>query len=264
MLALTVTLGGCSKEEPGSSTGASLSEYLEFESPESQIEWSRNRHFAVEALVAACAANDGFDYTPAAFNEALVPVQPSTRAAFEERGYGRFHRYRLASASGEAAGGLDQAERELPGDEFVAMIEVVDRCYWESWEQINQVWAEPRHAIQEALNDLNALIEADERTIALDQRWSACMAEGGWVVDRPQEVLALSERLIPEPQTEDGMDEALAKEAEIAVADFDCKQPLADEYLEVRADHEREFIEKNQAALLAIRTEIERVELSDD
>lgn len=262
ILALIATLSGCSSGESSSATSAGLSVYLDFESPAQQVEWSRNRHFAVEESLAACVADEGFDYTPAPFVEASVYIRPTTRTEVERQGYGRF--YRRGGTAVEVTEEPDEAESEISAAELAAKNEVFERCRAESWQLINKAWSEPRSSIQEALDDLNARIAADERTIALDRRWSACMAEGDWVVARPQEVLDLSERLIPEALTEDDMVEGLAKEVEIAVTDFDCKEPLVDEYLEVRTDHEREFIAKNQAVLFAIREEINRVELTVD
>lgn len=259
---LMATLSGCSSEEAAPVTSSGLSEYLEFESPAQQVEWSRNRHFAVEEALGACVADEGFDYTPVPFVEESVYIRPTTRAEFEQQGYGRF--YHRAGTSVEVTPEPDEAESELSAAELAARSEVFERCRDSSWELVNNGWSEPRSSIQEALDDLNALIAADERTIALDRQWSACMAEGGWVAGRPQEVLDLSERLLPEALTEEEMVEGLAKEVKIAVADFDCKEPLVDKYLEVRADHERAFIAENQAALFAIREENNRVELTVD
>ncbi len=103
------------------------------------------------------------------------------------------------------------------------------------------------------LDALDKRVQADPRMRTLMQDWSSCMGQSGHdYSDRTTLIDDLFAELLRVDYVQNGpliefvdpgqVDRLLAREIEVAVSDFDCRQTIAEDVRAVRADYEREFL----------------------
>ncbi len=138
-------------------------------------------------------------------------------------------------------------------------------CRHEAYDTVNGPWLEPSARIGDARTELYEVILADPRTVALDRQWSACMADQGYIVESQEHLLDYIEDELPGldllEASPPALAEARAREIDIALASFDCRAPLDDDYATVRLDHERGFFADHSVELVALHQEMRRIEL---
>lgn len=129
-------------------------------------------------------------------------------------------------------------------------------------------------ALQEDMEALWAQIQSDERVLALAGRWSDCMADAGYPgmasPDDPQQILSDEQNAIYEEVYGDGLMEdadwealeaevrertaaMTEKEIAMAVADFDCKDAIDFQkvQIQVATEHQKAFVDTHRAELEA-------------
>lgn len=157
-------------------------------------------------------------------------------------------------------------------------------CRDEAREEVLGEQLELREELHDAMKELHEAVESDPRVAEAERAWAECMRERGWDVDKPRDARELvfeehrelieahmPEREMPgpdadpeemedfeppEPDIPEGkLEELQDREMEIAGDDHECagEHDLKEIREEVRAEHEREFIDEHRDTLEQIR-----------
>lgn len=117
--------------------------------------------------------------------------------------------------------------------------------------------------------DLQARILSDDRMIELFDEWSRCMSEQGYAYSSSDQLVGallvqadeLEHEILEDhhdvstDEAEQAIAELRALEGELAVADFRCSEPLAEQAPEIAREYEIEFLRENEAAIVRILDE---------
>jgi hypothetical protein len=199
--------------------------------PEEMEQQFSEQQRQIEAAVAACMAEQGFEY---------VPVDPTAYTSFEgswpgsdlsPREYAEQYGYGISTTLFEDMGGPPVSE-EMPEDPNMAIVEAMSEgereayytalygetpeydptaedqeiefegpsgCYGEAYDTVPP---DPYTAVYEELGDeLTDLYErqaADPRIIALDEAWLSCMSDAGYPFEMRQDPYdEISNRMTP-------------------------------------------------------------------
>lgn len=240
---------------------------------------------AAEQGVVECMKGVGFEYIAVDFASQFEPEagaeNPDSREYAELNGYGISIRPAIDVPSPEdiidpneelrnalSDGELDAYNLALYGESPPEGEVIADQdrtgCVAEAYDAVYAAQAELGAVEQffgEFGDELTALEErfrSDPRFIELEEQWSACMAEQGFTVAMREEIfvelnLRMSE-VAPllaggdEPSVEAAqlMDEVRDWERDVAVADWDCTQPVEEELQALRFGYEALFLDEQQ------------------
>ena len=238
-----------------------------------------------EEGVAECMLAAGFEYRPVDFAAQFEPEtgadDPDSRGYAEVNGYGISIQpvinapgpEDITDPNAELRSALTAPELEayelalygnapldaepLPADERTG-------CVAESYDNVYAARAELGSVEQffgefgAELAELEERFRGDPRFVELEAQWATCMNEQGFAVSVREEVFVelsrrMSEvgpRLIPgeEPSAEvqAAMDEVSDWERSVAVADWDCTQPVQGEMQTLRYGYEALFLDENR------------------
>lgn len=157
-------------------------------------------------------------------------------------------------------------------------------CRDEAREEVLGEQLELRKELRDAMEGLHEAMQSDPRVAEAERAWAECMRERGWDVDEPMDAHRMireeHHELIeahmpehempdpdadpeemedfepPEPDIPEGkLEELQDREMEIAGDDHECAEEhdLKEVREEVRAEHEREFIDEHRDTLEQIR-----------
>jgi hypothetical protein len=229
----------------------------------------------VEASIATCMGDAGFEYVPidpVTFREgmgSLAAVPGLTDAEFvEQYGYGfstlpptqvfRFGEENTAIYDALSAEDQVAYDRTIVGEAtentFVLMLENEDfegagGC---TKAAIEEVFSEER-LNPNFENPFDVLVEQDERYVAAVQEWSGCMGEAGYDYEAPEDAEDeflerlddLTKGADPATLSEGELDELAELQAEeraVALADFECQE---EHLVEVEEQVERDISGRN-------------------
>lgn len=262
-----------------------------------------------EELVAACMAEQGFEYVPVDYASMSEPVMEDTEVEWGSREFAEQYGYGMTSWPGMDEQPLPEEEAgwEDPNQAYVdAMSETERDAYYvalhgdmtgpepgeeEDWEYdwtqagcqgssqqaIQEKYGlagEEMTALQEEMEQLWNQIQADERITALTGTWSECMADAGYpglaaMEDAQNALMEEQNAIYDEVYGQDAVEEsewekleaevqkrtATLREKEIAtaVADFDCKEEVGFEkvQVEVTNEYQQAFVDTHRAELEA-------------
>ena len=164
--------------------------------------------------------------------------------------------------------GLSESEREAWGEQY-------NECNRLAFEEVRDPLQLPWNALHahfgDELEDMDDRFWADPRITAATAEWSACMAQEGYSFAHEREPIGylhglagpLEERVLAaggldhiDADLQAELDALLAQEVDIALADTVCSGPLDEAHSEVRADHQRRFLEEHQDRLALLRAEL--------
>lgn len=289
-VALVLTTAGCGSDDDPSPTATPTTGPAEvyFETAFGRsVEEEAEVFLRQEELVAACMAEQGFEYVPDTstyHRDGLSELDypPGTREFAAQYGYG------IASMPGKVVGDepstnaeitaamseeeLDAYERALNGDAVVDGDEDAELggCVRAAR---NEVWGDRElDPVRASLEDEIARIDtelapADDAVIAAAAEWSACMADAGFpgyaTPDAAEEAawqrwLAFNEGLVVDPLGNapvdgsiPGQDQMEAEEAALATADWDCRAEADYDavWREVRNRFQQEYVDAHRAEL---------------
>lgn len=302
-LALIVGVGlaltGCSEpvEAKLDPVDSPLAEFLGggfgVQSAETQVEQARE----VEELVAACMAEQGFEYIPVDQSQYTAFLEEENRDTEEwvaAHGYGvnmtdeetsaRYGEFEDPNAEYVASLSRVEAEAYYEAQWGIPPKENADGSYEYNWEEAGCVGAaehkvkgeqaydeEEFQPILEAINDLYESVSKDPRVKKLDADWAACMADAGFTEFTTQQDAAHSiyqamndsanyQAEIGEPADEETFQAARELEIDTALSDFRCKEKFDYDSakLAVQFELEEKFIEDHETELDALRAFNER------
>lgn len=250
----------------------------------------------VEELVAACMAEQGFEYIPVDQSQytAYLEEERDTEEWIAAHGYGVNMTDEEASASygdfvdpnAEYVASLSRIEAEAfyEAQWGIPPTENADGSYDYNWEEAgcygaaeHQVKDEQAYdeeefqPILDAINDLYESVSKDPRVKRLDAEWAACMADAGFTEFNTQPEAANSiyqamndsanyQAEIGEPVDAETFKAARDLEIDTALADFRCKAEVDYDTakLAVQFELEEKFIEDHETELDALRAFNER------
>lgn len=238
---------------------------------------------AAEQGVVECMKGVGFEYIAVDFASQFEPEagaqNPDSREYAEQNGYGISIRPAIdvpspqdfVDPNEELRNGLSGAELsaynlalygEAPPEGEVIAAEDRTGCVAEAYDSVYAAQAELGAVEQffgefgDELTQLEQRFRSDPRFIELEGQWSDCMAEQGFTVEFRNDIfvelnLRMSE-VAPllvggeEPSTEvqQLMDEVSDWERSVAVADWDCTQPVQDDMQTLRYGYEALFLDE--------------------
>jgi hypothetical protein len=122
-------------------------------------------------------------------------------------------------------------------------------------------------AIDGELADMEAAFQADDRLLALQGDWSACMAGEGYHYSSQEDIFAdldadydsiVSDAGVagPTPAIDDRLGEAEEAEIAVATADWTCSQPMVEAAAGIRREYEIALIEDNEGLFMAYLDEV--------
>jgi hypothetical protein len=226
---------------------------------------------AVEAGIAACMAEAGFEYVPVDVTAILEvglwmrAIPDMSREEYKSQwGYGISTRtdnlpreVGLGTQNIQIYENLSDSEqvaydRTLFGDDsdatFALMLDDEDfsglgGCTKEAVESVFP----PEMMSASFINPKDVLIESDPRVVAADEAWMECMAEDGYEYEDQDEIIEEYEELLEvvtggeDPESLTGADlEALqelqAEEIAVALKDLECQGPLDEVIREVEIE----------------------------
>jgi len=232
----------------------------------------------------------GFEYVPidfaAQFEPETAAEDPDSRAYAEANGYGisispaftDIGPQDIDDPNDEIRAGLSEAELEayelaLFGEEPVDG-EPVDAseqggCVAEGYRRVYAAQAELGEVEQffgefgDELAELEQRFRSDPRFLELEERWASCMNERGFEVSAREDIFVeLNRRMSevaadlepgrePSAEVEARMDEVRDWERSVAVAEWDCNQPVQDEMQALRYGYEALFIDRYRDEITA-------------
>lgn len=240
---------------------------------------------AAERSVVECMLAAGFEYTPIDFAAQFGPedggADPDSREYAAANGYGISIRpafdaigpQDVVDPNDEIRATLSEAELEayelaLFGEAPVDG-EPVDSsqqggCVAQAYEEVFAAQAELGEVEQffgrfgDELAELEQRFRSDPRFLELEDEWAECMNEKGFEVSAREDIfIELNRRMSevaadlepdqePSAEIEARMDEVREWERSVAVAEWDCTQPVQDEMQALRYGYEALFLERNQ------------------
>lgn len=285
----------------------------------------------IEELTAECMQAEGFEYVPNTQNSATVFTEddgvwdPDSRKWVEQYGYGMFNdpygeqpapeseqqvdpnqEYVESLSESEQAAysatlwGEQPSEEEMndPDFDWDGFYETADLgCSGEASEEVSgtDAWEELNAQFEPLLKQLDELYtstQQSEEMVALDEKWSSCMADAGfagyttqadpanelsekqtafwdeqnaayeeidWETATEEEIAALDAQ--SDPSTTPEWKELAEQEIEIALADLECREKTdyRDESMRIQFALEEQFIADNKADLEAYRAAAEQM-----
>ncbi len=230
---------------------------------------------AIEQMKYDCMTEQGFRYAMidwAAKSAARAAVTPSV----DEEDYMSTHGYGYADS-------IDAPEVFEHGyvDPNDAIRDSMSQSEFEAWEShrrdcVHHAQTEISRpgviylALEDELAALQERVDADPRIAEATAEWSACMAKRGHSFSDQDEIHAylggIANPLLNRLRALGGhehidaafqadLDALQATEAEIAVADLACEEPLQQVRYEVKVEHEQQFLDDNQDRLALLRQE---------
>ncbi len=238
-----------------------------------------------ERSVVVCMKTAGFEYTAIDFAAQFEPAggaeDPDSREYAAENGYGISVRpifdapalQDVVDPNDEIRATLSDAELdayelalfgEAPIEGEPVNSDEQGGCVAQAYDEVYAAQAELGTVEQffgEFGDDLSALEErfrSDPRFLELEAEWASCMSERGFAVATREEIFVelnrrMSEVAVelvpdeePSPQLAQEMDEVRDWERSVAVAEWDCTQPVEDEMRTLRYGYEALFLEQNQ------------------
>lgn len=243
---------------------------------------------AAERSIVECMTAAGFEYLPIDFAGQFEPeatgADPDSREYAQANGYGISIRpafdalgpQDIDDPNDQIRASLSDAELEayqlaLFGEE-PADGEPVDPatqggCVAEAYQQVYAAQAQIGEVERffgeygDELAELEQRFRSDPRFLELEERWAMCMNAAGFEVSTREAIFVELNRRMSEvaaemepgqdisPEREAEMDEVRDWERSVAVAEWDCNQPVQAEMQALRYGYEALFLERHQDAL---------------
>ena len=234
-----------------------------------------------EAGIAECMKREGFEYLPIDFAAQFGPsdggADPDTRAYAEANGYGISIRPFDAPAPDEIVDPNDEIRNQLsdaelqayelalfgepPAEGEAVSLEDQTGCFAEAYEEVFAAEAQLGSVERffgefgDELTELEDRFRADPRYLELESQWATCMSAAGFNVATREEIFVeLNRRMSdvgaalepgeePSAEIEAQMDAVRDWERSVAVAEWDCNEPIEGELKRLRYGYEALFID---------------------
>jgi len=228
-----------------------------------------------EEIIAGCMAFNGFEYVPevGSPSDTVEPSPEDSLAEAEQTGYGIVLSYRASIEIEDPIMSGPNAEyfESLDADEQQEYRDALDGTQEDGFEgcrseaQLFTMNTDPSRVYQdeefrELISELGALpsvIAEDERVLALQAEWQACMGGAGFAEPGPRDslpdVLEDEFHALPD-QSDELLEEFLAREIAVATADASCAITVDwdSRMAEIEEEYENAFVDAHQAELEAL------------
>ncbi|MFV0252052.1 MAG: hypothetical protein ACK5H2_01775 [Beutenbergiaceae bacterium] len=301
-VAVPLTLVACStdgdsgeeldyEDSPMAEAFEAIDSFAQMSEEEMQAEYQEQLRQA-EDKIAACMAEQGFDYIPVEPAEAGLAVEVEGNNADSEEyiaqyGYGittyaeqQTSDEEVEDPNDEVVDAMSEAQQDayylaLYGEEDDSGNEATQGCFGQAQAAVAeqdpaaQVWEDPQFAeFFAAMEQFYEDLESDSDVAEIDAEWSNCMADAGYPglfkqSDGAQSIYDAVEEAWGEEDPDDAaMAELSEREIATATADLACRAETdySQRVLERRFELEREFVDQWQAEIDAVIAAYQQLE----
>lgn len=229
----------------------------------------------VENATAECMAEAGFEYSQSEPDPLIVAdLLPATLAGLDLQ-EPEVTGLRIATSYVPPARDRDANTarlRDMSESAATQWFDASRECRRTAQQEVNAAWFEGIAPVRNSYSAMEERVSADQRTVDLEETWSACMSESGHPfgsVSATFETLSfefvqfqsrVGERLArsgdPDfallPQEEEELASLVNNERVVAAAAAACAAPLIDRYSAVRDEYEAEFLDTLEQPIPAI------------